>query len=288
MFSRSFCERLILMMTGSFLTYYVATLLMKESMLSEYEDVTYNGRLKLNTHEKILHNSVVSHDEIDVSFDNIVGHTKAKQMIESIIVHPMTSGKQEKFSHPNGMILHGPPGTGKTMLVKALCKRLKVNFILFEQSFVEQKMFGESAKMIKALFSLAKKLKPCVIFIDEIDGIFAKRTMMDQSFVNGIKTQMLMHMDGFKSRNSGIVFVGATNRLDSIDPALLRRMRTHIYIPLPDYEERISMFKNFLCTEDDFSEISTQTAGFSGSDIYELCKLSHYSKKDLISCLEFM
>lgn len=289
MFSRMFCERLILMIFGSFLTYYVAIMLMKESLVSEYEDIkNYNGVLKLNNYEKIVYNSVVKHDEIDVSFDSIIGHNTVKSLLENIVINPLKSTKKNKFNPPNGIILHGPPGTGKTMLVKALCKRMKINFLMFEQSFIEQKMFGESAKMIKALFSLAHKLKPCVIFIDELDGVFAQRTAFEQSFVTGIKTQLLTQMDGFISRDPGIIFIGATNRLSSLDPALLRRMKTHIHIPLPNLEERNEMFKHYLEQDDDYAIISKKTEGYSGSDIYELCKLSYHNNKDLESCLEFM
>ena len=167
-------------------------------------------------------------------------------------------------------------------------QKLKINFIIFEQSFIEQKMYGESAKIVKAVFSLANKLKPCVIFIDEIDGMFGQRTTFDQSFVTGLKTQILNQMDGFVSHDPNVIFIGATNRLTSLDPALLRRMRTHIHIPLPSKEERIKMFQYYTKSDDDYTDISEQTEGYSGSDIYELCKLSYYNNCDLQNCLEFM
>ena len=136
--------------------------------------------------------------------------------------------------------------------------------------------------MIKALFSLAEKLKPCVIFIDEMDGFFGERSILDQSFIVGLKTQMMTYMDGLINKDSSIVFIGATNRLESIDPAIKRRMRTHLYINLPDQKERISLWKYYLKNHNvDYKRLAENSENLSGSDIHEACKLSYYMNNDL-------
>ena len=183
------------------------------------------------------------------------------------------------------LLIKGEPRTGKTMLVKALCKTLNMSFIVFEQSYIEQKMFGESAKMVKAVFTLAEKIKPCVIFIDEIYGIFGERSVVDQSFITGIKTQMLTYMDGIISRDPSVFIIGATNRLNAIDGALTRRMRTHIEIPLPSCNERIELFKTYLYENEniDYNTLADITDSFSGSDISEMCKIAYYTSEDEVS-----
>ena len=285
MFSRSFVEKILLMIIGSYLTYFIAIQIMKESLFSDEEISHYDGPLNLNSHEKIIHNYVVSPDQMNVSMNDIKGLTHAKSLLEKLVINPFK--KNKKVNPPNGIILYGPPGTGKTMLAKALCKTMNVNFIAFEQSFIEQKMFGESAKMLRALFTLAEKIKPCVVFIDEIDGIFSERSVFDQSFVTGLKTQMLMHLDGFIEKDPSILFFGATNRLNSIDPALKRRMRAHIEVPLPSLEDRCDIFKNYLNNiEIDYDELAKYTDGFSGSDIYEACKIASYTSENDILCTD--
>lgn len=271
MFSRSFYEKTLLMLIGSALTYYVALKLIN---INDNQQSEYTGTLDLNNHEKMVHSNVIQPTAIHTEFKDIVGHTIAKNLLEKLVLRPLSIKKNP----PNGLILYGPPGTGKTMLIKGLCKEMNVPFIVFEQSYIEQKMFGESAKMIKAVFTLAEKLKPCVIFIDELDGIFGERSTSDQSFITGIKTQMLTLMDGIISRDPSIIVIGATNRLNTIDPALRRRMRTHIEITLPESKDRESMFRHFLDYREniDYAKLVDASIGFSGSDISEMCKIAQF------------
>ena len=197
-----------------------------------------------------------------------------------MVIKPLQSGQQTNLllKPPNGIIFYGPPGTGKTMLAKAIAKEAGYVFMNFDMSSIENKMFGESAKLLKAMFSLADKIKPCVIFMDELDGFCSERNPFDQSFVNGLKTQMLTYLDGLESRDDKIVVVGATNKLNSVDKAMKRRMRLHIEVPLPDYESRKVILSKYLGpagvdleTIETFAK-SIETAGFSGSDLHELCK----------------
>ena len=227
---------------------------------------------------------------IDTKFEDVQGHQNAKQLLEKLIINPLNNEKKHDMKPPNGFILHGPPGTGKTLLVKALCKKMNKSFLLFDQSYIEQKMFGESAKMIKAVFTLAEKIKPCVIFIDEIDGIFGERSVFDQSFITGIKTQMLTYMDGIISRDPSVILIGATNRLKAIDPAIRRRMRTHIEIVLPDHDERKLLFLYYLRNNEsiDYDKLAEATVDFSGSDINEMCKIAYYTSESCITTDELL
>jgi SpoVK/Ycf46/Vps4 family AAA+-type ATPase len=264
------------MVVGSFLTYYVA---LKLIQMNEFECPEYTGSLKLNTHEKLVYSNLLYPENIGIDFNDIKGNNTAKTLLDKLVIKPLNNYKNSKINPPNGIILYGPPGTGKTMLVKALCKQMNVSFLLFDQSYIEQKMFGESAKVIKAVFTLANKIKPCVIFIDEIDGIFGERNILDQSFITGIKTQMLTYMDGIISRDPSVFIIGATNRLQSIDPAIKRRMRTHIEIPLPNKDDRKELFRYYLKNNEsiDYDKLSDTSIGFSGSDINEMCKIAYYT-----------
>ena len=135
--------------------------------------------------------------------------------------------KQIKSTHllnvPNGVILYGPPGNGKTMFAKAMAYESKCNFINLCPSTFESQYHGESIKLLKGCFDLASKLKPCIIFLDELDGFLSQRNDFDQSHVNSIKTMFLSLMDGFNTRSEQVLVIGATNRLKSLDKASLKQ-----------------------------------------------------------------
>lgn len=272
------------MLVGSYLTCYLTLKIAREVSNMDVENENPKTfpefkSISFTHHEKILLNSVVLSKDIDCSFDKIKGVDDIKFQLNKLVINPLkhydTFKENELLHPPNGIILYGKPGTGKTMLVKALCHHLDYAFITFDSNKIEQKMFGESSKMLSSLFSLANKIKPCVIFIDELDGFFGQRNVLDQSFVNSIKTQMLTLMDGFIKRDPQILFIGATNRLDIIDPAIKRRMRTHISVPLPNQKGREDIFKSYLKKNDlDYKLLANECQGLSGSDIYELCKIT--------------
>lgn len=282
MLSRAFYERILLLIIGSYIGYYVTVSVAKElsNMDLEYGELPLKYKqMKLTNHEKYLISSIINDKDINVSFDDIQGMDSVIAQFNKLIINPMNNFKQYKETEllhpPNGIILYGPPGTGKTMLAKALCKHMRYNFITFDNNKIEQKLFGESSKVICALFTLAEKIKPCVIFIDEIDGFLSSRNEYDQSCVNGVKTQMLSLMDGISKRDPTIIIIGATNRINSIDKAVKRRMRTHIKIELPTHNSRMEMFKKHLGKYSDcinYNDVATKTNGMSGSDIYEICK----------------
>lgn len=292
MFSRAFIERLILLLIGAYSTYYVGIIMMEKTMMLELGgnqspeikkklEYLLHKKLILNSHEESLLSMIVFPEDIDVDMEDICGHSETKGLIQNMVLKPLSKDYvkcHELLEPPNGIIFHGPPGTGKTMMAKAIAKQLQGIFINFEMSSIENKMFGESGKLIKALFTLAEKIKPCVIFMDELDGIAASRNPFDQSFVTGIKTFMFAQLDGIVKKDSNILFIGATNKLCDIDSAMKRRLRLHIPIDLPDSDTRKDMFiKNLKepieidCEAIDLLVKDSEL--FSGSDIREVSKI---------------
>lgn len=285
--SRQLFEKVFLIVLGTYLTYIFTLKLLDYTMLQEsgQENIIVPNQLNLTSHEKIIYSMVVDKSNLKIGFDDVKGLPECKRLISKQIIKPLKSMK--KCSHkliqpPNGIIFYGPPGTGKTMLSKALCKSTNMNFINFSTNIIENKMFGESSKLVNALFTLAEKLKPCVVFIDEIDGFFGTRNDFEQGFVTNIKTLFYTKMDGMIQRDNSIVFIGATNRLNSVDPAMLRRMRLHVEIGLPDWEARKQILQDSFdgIVKFDLEELKSATIGMSGSDIHELCKIVANEKYD--------
>jgi len=286
--SRQFLERLVLLLVSSLIMYYISVKIIEEtngmdisssaSDLKKLKAKIDTKGLDLNLHEKSLVGHIVYPEDIDISFNDIGGLSGLKERLEKVLFKPLTltgDNLGPLFNPPNGIILHGSPGTGKTMIAKAIAKKLDGIFISCGPSLFENKFYGESAKLIKGLFSFANKVKPCVIFIDEIDGILGTRNDFDQSLVNETKTIFLAEMDGIIARNPQVIFVGATNKLYSIDKAVKRRMRLHVEVPLPDLESRRNILELHLKKYDlDLEAVLKDTEAFSGSDLFELCKLA--------------
>tara|TARA_B100001094_G_C18103765_1_gene757245 strand:- start:153 stop:1109 length:957 start_codon:yes stop_codon:yes gene_type:complete len=287
--TRLFIERIILLILGSYLSYIVTVQIMKQSgQFDMIDNVLDNNKLQLlktlninknllNFHEQSHLSNIISPKQINICFDDIKGYQDVKDEIFQSIIKPLEDKsiyeEQKLLKPPNGIILHGPPGTGKTMFAKAIAKQLNGVFLNFTINTIENKMYGESSKILNGLFTLCDKIKPCIVFIDEIDGFFGERNILDQSFVTGLKTQMLTLLDGINERDPQILFIGATNKLQNIDKALKRRMRLHIKIDLPDLNTREDIFKSHL---EEFSldckKLAEISNTFSGSDIYEVCK----------------
>lgn len=171
-------------------------------------------------------------------------------------------------------------GCGKTLIVKALAYHSNATFINLHISTLTDKWFGESNKLVSALFSLAKKLEPTIIFIDEVDSFLGKRQKMEHEVMSMIKAEFMSMWDGFSTdENSRIIIIGATNRPNDIDEAILRRMPKRFYIPPPDASQREKVLKFFLSdvkleTGFNFDFLASKTQGFSVSDIKELCRES--------------
>lgn len=179
---------------------------------------------------------------------------------------------------PKGVLLYGPPGCGKTMTAKALAKESGATFINLHVSTMTDKWFGESQKLVHALFSLAKKLEPTIIFIDEIDSFLRERRSSDHEATAMMKAEFMTLWDGMTSGDrTRILILGATNRPNDLDKAILRRMPKRFAINLPDTAQRLKVLmivlkKISLEINFDFQILAQLTEGFSNSDLKELCR----------------
>jgi proteasome regulatory subunit len=177
---------------------------------------------------------------------------------------------------PKGVLLHGPPGSGKTLMVKAVAHETKATFIRVIGSELVQKYIGEGARLVREVFSFARENSPSILFIDELDAIGSKRLDIATSGDREVQRtlmQLLSELDGFSPRGD-VKIIGATNRVDILDPALLRpgRFDRHIEFHLPNHEERLEIFKihTRLMNVDhkvDFSFFANETRYSSGADI---------------------
>jgi len=246
-----------------------------------------------NEYEKRLLAEVIPATEINIKFEDIGAHDKVKETLQELVMLPLQ--RPELFRKGNlkkpckGILLFGPPGTGKTMLAKAVATESGANFISISMSSIASKWFGEGEKYTRAIFTLASKIAPCVIFVDEVDSLLGKRDSNgEHEAMRKIKNEFMMMWDGLKSKDSErIIVLGATNRPFDLDEAVLRRMPRRLLIDLPDAENRKKILKVILKDEDlnnvSFDELANMTEGFSGSDLKNLCIAAAYQPvRDLL------
>ena len=220
----------------------------------------------------------------NVSWDDVAGLENAKQALKEAVILPIQypqlfEGKRQPWK---GILLYGPPGTGKSYLAKAAATETKGRFFSVSAANIVSKFMGESERLIKALFELARKNKPAVIFIDEIDSVLSARTDGENEATRRLKTEFLIQMQGVGKDDKGILVLGATNIPWGLDPAVRRRFQKKIYISLPESKARKLMLKLNLgdtyndLTDEQFSILGDLTEGYSGSDIYNLTQDAIY------------
>lgn len=195
-----------------------------------------------------------------------------------------------------GILLYGPPGTGKSYLAKACATEAAGTFFSVSSSDLVSKFMGESERLVRSLFEMARSNLPAIIFIDEIDSLCGSRSEGENDATRRIKTEFLVQMQGVGHNEDGLLVLGATNIPWELDPAIRRRFERRIYIPLPEEFARKSLFElnvgdtpNDL-TDEDISELARLTEGYSGSDISTVvksalmepirkCQMARYFKK---------
>jgi SpoVK/Ycf46/Vps4 family AAA+-type ATPase len=240
-------------------------------------------KLKLTEYENRVSGDVIDPSELEIGWSEIGGLEKVIDILKESIVLPLTrpdlfGGGSKLLRAPRGLLLHGPPGCGKTLLIKALAKETDCCFISLQPSTFMDKWFGESQKLVEAVFSLAEKLSPCILFIDEIDAFLRERSKQDNESSAHIKAQFMTLWDGFSSTGAGsIVIVGATNRPNDVDAAILRRMPIRCRVGLPNAVQRkailAAILQNEVVANDfDMEAVAESTQGFSGNDLTELCR----------------
>ena len=218
---------------------------------------------------------------IDVTYEDIGGlgneMKKIREMIELPLKHPEIF-ERLGVEPPKGVLLHGPPGTGKTLLAKAVANESEANFILLNGPEIMSKFYGESEKKVRDIFNEAEKTAPAIIFIDEIDAIAPKREDVQGEVERRVVSQLLTMMDGLKTRGK-VVVIGATNRPNSLDPALRRpgRFDREVEINVPDKDGRLQILKvhtrNMPLTKDvKLEQLAAITHGFVGADLAALTK----------------
>ena len=238
--------------------------------------VTENTIFKLGAMTKAVDSSYprITYDELGGLKNEV---QKIREMVELPMRHPELFDKIG-VEAPKGVLLYGPPGTGKTLLAKAVAGETNAHFISLSGPEIMGKHYGESEERIREIFTQAEENAPSIIFIDEIDSIAPKRDEVSGELEKRIVSQLLTLMDGMKSRGK-VVVIAATNRPDSIDPALRRpgRFDREIEIGIPDDEGRfdiLSIHTRGMPIDDkvDLKQISKTTHGFVGADLEVLCK----------------
>jgi len=236
-----------------------------------------------NTYEDALLEYVTLPNQMTITFDDIGGLGEQKQSIRETILLPlkhMDSLRQYSalLCPPTGVLFYGPPGTGKTLMAKAIAKTAASTFIYLKISAVMSKWYGETSKLITAVFTLAQKLAPTIIFIDELDAFLGKRRMTDQTADAHSKALFLSLWDGLSTTHyQGVIVLGCSNRPYEIDEAILRRMPRQYQFDLPEEVERteiLDIFLNETLNNVDTNLIASKTEAFSGSDLRELCKVA--------------
>ncbi len=216
----------------------------------------------------------------DTSFTDVGGLRAAKDTLSEAVEWPLAYPALFEASAtepPSGILLHGPPGTGKTLLARALAGETDVNFVHVAGPELIDKYVGESEKAVREVFERARQSAPSIVFFDEIDAIAGRRTS-DDDVTNRVVSQLLAELDGLAD-TPNVIVLAATNRKDSLDPALLRpgRLETHVHVPQPDESARRDILRVHtrekpLATDVDLAALAADLEGATGADIAALVR----------------
>nr|CAB3466113.1 unnamed protein product [Digitaria exilis] len=235
-----------------------------------------------NEYEKEVMSNVISPNDTGVTFEDIGGLENVKDTLRELVMLPLR--RPELFSEGQlrksvkGILLFGPPGTGKTMLAKAVATEGGASFINVSMSSVTSMWFGETEKYVKAIFSLASKISPSVIFVDEVDRLLGTRESSGEpEVVRKMKNEFMVNWDGLCTKElERVIVIGATNRPFDLDDAVIRRFPRRLMVSLPEASNREKILKAILSKEMlapdvDLKLVANMTGGYSGSDLKNLC-----------------
>ncbi|CAI5470483.1 unnamed protein product [Closterium sp. Yama58-4] len=240
-----------------------------------------------NDFEKRIRPEILAPGSIGVTFESIGALESVKESLRELVLvplkHPEIFNKGGLLQACKGILLFGPPGTGKTMLAKAVATECGASFINVSMATITSKWFGEDEKNVRALFTLAEKVAPTVIFIDEVDSMLGQRKGAgEHEAMRKIKNEFMTHWDGLASKaGSRVLVLAATNRPFDLDEAIIRRFQRRIMVGLPDAGNRELILRSILKHEHvdadvDYRELAQLTEGFSGSDLKTLCTAAAY------------
>ncbi|TNJ29317.1 Vacuolar protein sorting 4a [Giardia muris] len=250
-----------------------------------------SGKQKKDPLEDAL-SRVIVREKPNIHWDDVVGLQSAKDALNEAVILPIKfphlfEGKREPW---RGILLYGCPGTGKSFLAKALATECDATFFSVSSSDLISKYVGESARLIRALFDMARKEPQAIIFIDEIDALVSSRGGGEESDASRqVKTEFLVQMQGVGKGAGNLLVLGATNFPEAIDSAMLRRFEKRIEVSLPGPEARANILKNGIgatlnaLTDADFELVAGMTNDYSGSDLSVICKEALMSPIRLIN-----
>ncbi|XP_042483680.1 uncharacterized protein LOC122064050 isoform X2 [Macadamia integrifolia] len=235
-----------------------------------------------NEFEKRLLADVIPANDIGVTFEDIGALENVKDTLKELVMLPLQRPElfcKGQLTKPcKGILLFGPPGTGKTMLAKAVATEAGANFINISMSSITSKWFGEGEKFVKAVFSLASKIAPSVVFVDEVDSMLGRRENPgEHEAMRKMKNEFMVNWDGLRTKDKERVLVlAATNRPFDLDEAVIRRLPRRLMVNLPDAPNREKILRVVLAKEEmapdvDLVAIANMTDGYSGSDLKNLC-----------------
>ncbi|QIX00595.1 hypothetical protein AMS68_006112 [Peltaster fructicola] len=214
-------------------------------------------------------------DKPNIKWEDVAGLEGAKEALKEAVILPIKfphlfTGKRQPWK---GILLYGPPGTGKSYLAKAVATEANSTFFSVSSSDLVSKWMGESERLVKQLFNMARENKPSIIFIDEIDALCGPRGEGESEASRRIKTELLVQMDGVGRDSRGVLILGATNIPWQLDAAIRRRFQRRVHISLPDQPARMRMFELAVgstpcnLSSEDYKKLSHLSEGYSGSDI---------------------